>query len=86
MCNQNDSTFQAKRQLDDNTVAQYVKMIHEYFYRKMQHHVMIYQLRVFDKNHSYNSQLPVINRQILHVTPQSHKPVKWKKEEKNIRK
>lgn len=51
---QNDRESPTIRRPDDNMVERFVKMKHEYFYRKMQHHVMIFQLRVFDKNRSYS--------------------------------
>lgn len=40
---QNDSTFPTKHQPDDNKAEQFLKMKHEYFYQKTQHHVMIFQ-------------------------------------------
>lgn len=41
--NQNGSASPAKHRPDDSTVAQCAETIHEYFYRKMRRHVMIFQ-------------------------------------------
>lgn len=72
--NQNDLIFLTKHLLDDNTVAQFVEMIHECFYLKMLHHVMIYQSLVFDKIHLYNSRRLVINHPKVHGIQQQQIP------------
>lgn len=51
---QSGQEFPTKHQPDDNMVERFVRMRHECFYQKMRRHVMIFQLRVFDKNRSYN--------------------------------
>lgn len=54
LCNQNDLTFQAIHQLDDNTVVQFVKTKRVYFYLKMRHRVKIFLSQVFGRSHLYN--------------------------------